>query len=131
MSKPPTIEEVVDSLLSGELSWIHDQLDGTHLLKSELERVEKRKHEAIATIKELVSGDLVREIEKAYGGCHDCYGKGYATYRSAYIGTDTDQDIGGTGGRINQPFEEMRFCKCERGQQLKARLTPTKPEEQR
>ncbi|WP_143690376.1 hypothetical protein [Williamsia sterculiae] len=68
--------------------------------------------------------EAIRHTEKAYGGCHACYGKGYATHRSAITGVDTDQAIGSPGGRIYHPFEEMRFCTCDRGQQLEKLLTP-------
>lgn len=57
---------------------------------------------------------------KAYGGCTNCYGKGYATVNGQWSGTDTDQDIGSSGGRVSggNPFE-MKFCTCARGKQLK------------
>ncbi len=53
------------------------------------------------------------EITKAFGGCTDCYGKGYATTR---------ETISGGHGRsaIHFVVEPMRFCKCDRGTQLKA-----------
>lgn len=69
------------------------------------------------------TSDGVAELEKAYGGCHNCYGKGYATYRSAYSSYGTDGDIGGFEGRYYQPYEKILFCKCDRGKQLEAIIT--------
>ena len=54
------------------------------------------------------------EIEKAYGGCHKCYGKGYATVSDGTIGYE---DFGGEG--FKTPITtKMKFCTCERGKQL-------------
>lgn len=63
------------------------------------------------------------QIEKAYGGCHNCYGKGYATVNDRWIGHDTDQDIGSRGGVIaGGNANAMKFCTCERGEQLKEQI---------
>src|SRR5690349_16700110 len=60
-----------------------------------------------------------QEIEKAYGGCRLCYGKGYATVNDTWISNDTDQDIGSPGGTIRDGNPSaMRFCTCSRGKQL-------------
>ena len=45
---------------------------------------------------------LLASIEKAYGGCHNCYGKGYATTLDFTHGQDTDWDIGGNGAVIHE-----------------------------
>lgn len=56
-----------------------------------------------------------QRIEKAYGGCRKCYGKGYATtidYQTAsadFIGDKTSV----------QQNDIMRYCDCPRGEQLK------------
>lgn len=66
---------------------------------------------------------LIREREaklaKAYGGCTNCYGKGYATVNDKWVAHDTDQDIGSPGGIVvgGRDFA-IRFCDCERGKQL-------------
>lgn len=63
----------------------------------------------------------VTEIEKAYGGCHNCYGKGYATVNDRWHGHDTDMDIGSAGGYVTGGnANAMKFCKCDRGEQLAA-----------
>jgi hypothetical protein len=59
--------------------------------------------------------------EAAYGGCHNCYGKGYATVNDRWAGYDTDQDIGSPGGYVSGgDANAMKFCTCDRGRQLKA-----------
>lgn len=57
-------------------------------------------------------------VEKAYGGCHNCYGKGYATVIEYASGWDTDQDIGSPGGKVHFRQNPIRYCKCDRGRQL-------------
>jgi len=49
-----------------------------------------------------------KEAEKAYGGCHNCFGKGFSTFRhgETYRGTTHNE---GT---------EVKFCTCDRGKQL-------------
>lgn len=79
--------------------------------------------EDFAKFKQLITSytkQREQEVAKAYGGCTNCYGKGYATVNDRWYGTDTDTDIGGTGkyysgGNPN----EMKFCDCSRGGQLK------------
>jgi hypothetical protein len=56
---------------------------------------------------------------RAYGGCTDCHGKGYATVRSFTSGRDTDWDIGGRGEVAHYQNPVMKFCVCPRGEQLK------------
>ena len=53
-----------------------------------------------------------KEIIKSYGGCKECYGKGYST------------QIYGEGGEGYEiaPTVHMNFCTCERGRQLKSLL---------
>lgn len=64
---------------------------------------------------------IAREDErKAFGGCTNCYGKGYSTVKNFTVG---HEDFGGEGfRRENSP---MRFCTCDRGEQLKG-LTTTR-----
>ena len=51
-------------------------------------------------------------IEKAYGGCHKCYGKGYSTY---------------TMEQNNQgPRQLINYCDCSRGEQVKVLVTSSK-----
>jgi hypothetical protein len=68
--------------------------------------------------------ETIAEVEKAYGGCHNCYGKGYATVNDRWIGRDTDSDIGSPGGIVSggNP-NHMKFCSCPRGIQLKMLIT--------
>jgi len=46
---------------------------------------------------------------KAYGGCTDCYGKGYATHDEYASGGGMKWHVGGP----------VKYCTCERGKQLK------------
>ena len=55
------------------------------------------------------------EIEKAYGGCRKCYGKGYATYRH---GLDY-------GAYVTKPEVKIIPCTCDRGKQLAELLKDT------
>jgi hypothetical protein len=58
---------------------------------------------------------LLIELDKAYGGCHDCYGKGYSTNLHGITGSP---DF--IGDRVfEEPLKNnMVFCHCERGKQL-------------
>ena len=61
----------------------------------------------------------VKDTEKAYGGCRKCYGKGYATvkdYTTQYADFHGDSTV-------TRPNPLMRYCSCERGQQLQEILT--------
>jgi hypothetical protein len=51
-----------------------------------------------------------QETAKAYGGCTNCYGKGYATCSGKYysrVGDWKDKD-------------DIKYCACERGRQLES-----------
>lgn len=62
-------------------------------------------------------------IEKSYGGCHICYGKGYSTVNGQWAGHDTDTDIGSRGGIVRGgKAVEMKYCTCARGKQLESLL---------
>lgn len=71
---------------------------------------------AIAAIEKLLIDARV-ETEKAYGGCHLCYGKGYHTKR---VGTSSRYG--------NVTHDTIGYCTCGRGKQLSA-LTASKSEE--
>lgn len=51
------------------------------------------------------------ETEKAYGGCHYCYGKGYGTQIASWVGRG-----------YYKKLPTMKFCTCERGKQLEQLL---------
>lgn len=57
----------------------------------------------------------VAEIEKAYGGCKKCYGKGYSTVL---------EHISGGHGRstVFEQLPRMHFCSCERGKGLQKEM---------
>jgi hypothetical protein len=56
-----------------------------------------------------------QETAKAYGGCTDCYGKGFASYSTAHIGRHYYK-------KVDNPV----FCKCDRGKQLEAQVKKVK-----
>lgn len=58
------------------------------------------------------------ETAKAYGGCVNCYGKGYATY-TQYAA------VKGAKWPISGP---MKFCACDRGKQLEGMVEAAKRE---
>ncbi len=53
----------------------------------------------------------LNELEKAYGGCHLCYGKGYHTKR---VGTSSRYG--------NVTHDTIGYCSCDRGKQLEAHI---------
>lgn len=61
-------------------------------------------NDTVKTLKNFIRRQLER-IERAYGGCRECYGKGYATEQAR--------------GHDDTPVRRMNFCICERGMQLK------------
>lgn len=65
--------------------------------------------EKASDIERLFAAHL-QAAEKAYGGCHNCYGKGYAT-RQAF-----------GNGRTDIPQDPMVYCKCDRGKQLEKQV---------
>lgn len=81
----------------------HSELD--HILVS-LDSNPAIKKQVKANIEKLIQTSN-KEIEKAYGSCHKCYGKGYAT--------TIDYS---TGGRMTTINPIIRYCSCERGKQL-------------
>lgn len=77
-------------------------------------------------IKKLAQQEVIRarkETEKAFGGCTNCYGKGYATVNDRWSGYGTDGDIGGLEGHVSGGNPNaMKFCKCDRGKQISVRI---------
>lgn len=66
--------------------------------------------------------EAAREAEKAYGGCHSCYGKGYSTEAHAEIAyADFGDELGGDSQHKTERLR-MNFCKCPRGKQLEGLL---------
>lgn len=69
----------------------------------------------------LKRGSTLAEALRPRSYCGSCDGKGYATVNDAWHGHDTDTDIGSPGGYVaGGNRNAMKFCKCERGRQLKA-----------
>ena len=53
------LDEIINSAYEGEISWIHDQLDGTNVMDDAIKRIEdekaKTKQALTSLIKELVA----------------------------------------------------------------------------
>lgn len=73
--------------------------------------------EAKAAIQRLIAANR-QETEKAYGGCHRCYGKGYATQKSEVRARGLRWDTSG-----------IKFCECARGKQLELVIAAERLEE--
>jgi hypothetical protein len=69
----------------------------------------------IARVRAEARASGIKETKKAFGGCTECYGKGYATVR---YGKQGFEDFGGEGFII-APTTHIHFCLCDRGKQLK------------
>lgn len=71
-------------------------------------------YEQRKAVRVLIQDEILKarkETEKAFGGCHSCYGKGYATYSGEYAARG-----------MRWPDQKIKFCDCERGKQLEAQL---------
>lgn len=55
-------------------------------------------------------GEIIGYFKKLFGGCEICYGKGYSTTINQYTEGD---------GSKKWTEDEMMFCKCSRGDQLR------------
>ena len=69
-------------------------------------------------VKDLISklrAEAITETEKAFGGCHSCYGKGYSTQIENYSGSG---DFVGDKP-VSYPADYYLPCmKCDRGKQI-------------
>ena len=59
---------------------------------------------------ESIIEDHTTKIEKSYGGCYNCYGKGYATATTWATAK----------GKKWPTNDGLVFCTCERGKQLES-----------
>jgi len=51
---------------------------------------------------------MVQQTEKAFGGCTDCYGKGYSTVKDYEVARN-----------YRKERSQIKYCSCDRGVQLK------------
>lgn len=65
-------------------------------------------NEAINDLESLFTNHTAK-AEKAYGGCRNCYGKGYATKQDFVQAVRSGKKY---------PSDPMKYCTCDRGQQL-------------
>jgi hypothetical protein len=68
-----------------------------------------------------LTDSTLREVEKAYGGCRKCYGKGYSTVLEHYSGHG-ESDVGQGDVSVFGEMPRMNFCSCERGKALKKEI---------
>jgi hypothetical protein len=69
--------------------------------------------------------DALDEMISSFGGCADCFGKGYAT---EYVASQPQSvDMGVVGGATYKEGKRVKinFCHCARGQQLQFLLSQT------
>lgn len=57
----------------------------------------------------------VKKTQKAFGGCLNCYGKGYYTYRQGLRGSG---DFEGEKDFQDPIITHVGYCSCSRGTQL-------------
>ncbi len=62
-----------------------------------------------------------QRVAKAFGGCTQCYGKGYATVSEHVGGTDE-----WTHENFNWKLNPIRPCECDRGKQIAKILSANK-----
>lgn len=75
------------------------------------EVIDKKSFERTKSFLRTALEKVESETAKAFGGCNNCYGKGYATTRI------------GTASRYHSEIhEEMRFCSCSRGKDLEVKI---------
>lgn len=83
----------------------------------------KKKKTRLPSVKKVLKGERRRvihqiqtEIEKAYGGCRKCYGKGYSTQKVQATMHDDFGNEGVEGKTIDLiPYHP---CSCDRGKQI-------------
>lgn len=55
---------------------------------------------------------MIKKVEKAYGGCRKCYGKGYSTVQQ---GMRMAADFEGEEDWETKPMPHVKACDCQRG----------------
>lgn len=101
-----TQDNEMRSVLINYRSLVSDLVEDRHDRGISTEELKAIDNKALVAIETYVL-KKVQETEKAYGGCHNCYGKGYAT----------KQDFVSGGGK-KWRARPIVYCKCDRGLQL-------------
>ena len=105
----PTELEVIITRYHNQLGRIRRIKDADAVLQAHKDATDEVM-QALLSLFDAEMEKRVKETEKAYGGCHNCYGKGYST--GAAIWTAKGKKWGDTN--------QMKFCSCDRGKQLEA-----------
>lgn len=116
----PTLDEVLTSLWHAANMTPYDKSSVVDVVKPSVEEAKATIERVIALREQLayelgvetinvasIEAEVRQETEKAYGGCRNCYGKGYATQKSEVRARGMRWDTSG-----------IKFCDCERGKQL-------------
>jgi hypothetical protein len=74
--------------------------------------VSMAKVKRIQTLITTEANRLAEQTAKAYGGCRNCFGKGYATWRHG----ETYR------GRTTNMRDDISYCTCDRGKQLEQQI---------
>lgn len=94
---------------------IHTRCLGLYIQKRDINIIEEQARE---------------ETAKAFGGCKNCYGKGYATvlqFAEAGMPDFDSDDVRNKRWKL----PEIRFCSCGRGKELKKRLEQARHDERK
>jgi len=102
------------NIISGAILDGQNQIHDLYKEKATAQEVEYRMRRSYTYWMNKLHQELQKareETEKAYGGCHYCYGKGYGTQTASWVGRG-----------YYKKLPTMKFCTCERGKQLEQLL---------
>ena len=102
------IMEIVDAFLT--------EAKGLNGEERSLSNLNKDRKLACKALENLVDRHI-SNVEKAFGGCTNCYGKGYAT-TLLYARGKGERDMGEAGIEINKELPRVQPCTCERGEDI-------------
>lgn len=115
-----TLNEELEDVLQTEkaLEWVRNlKTHGySESWKGGYEKAYEEVKNSTQSLKNLIQQRDV-DLEKAYGGCHKCYGKGYST---VIEGTEVMNH--NYHYHTVRPYKQVKYCSCDRGKQL-AELT--------
>lgn len=95
----------------------HDRLDDARHLQqmAPKEGAAQREIDTMLTNMQKEGEYLIDRVIKSFGNCEKCYGKGYGT-ATEYMQSFPDF---GDEPTFDEKMPVMRFCTCDRGQQLR------------
>jgi len=105
--KQPSVETKIEEILKENFEYVILQRNSEFCIQGEDFNDIKEIYRATEELLALFSTQQA-QIEKAFGGCRKCYGKGYSTWRHG----ETYR------GKTSNMRNDIKFCDCERGEQL-------------